>query len=375
MKLRLSVFVIGFTLVAIATLLLWLADDVVDFEVVLISIGAVGLLSSVFWLYVLIFRESAAPDLLLFLSGVSVIAYVFGRWDRAKHPVFGGLFCLVLIFVGEAIRTMTPTLYLAQADTRANKGELESAIDSYTEVIRRDPSCVAAYNNRGSTWLQKGDVEKALADFTEAIRLDPKLALPYINRGYASQSKEDLEKAIEDYTHAIRLEPTSARTYHNRGFTWALKGDLDNGIKDYTEAIRLDPKFAMSYNNRGFAWFTNGNLANAIEDYDRALRLDPTAALPYNNLAWLMATCHVPDFRNGPKAIEYARKACELTEWQDANMVNTLAAAYAEAGEFQNALEQQEKAIALSTADADKRAMLDRLELYKTGKAFRDDPK
>jgi tetratricopeptide (TPR) repeat protein len=102
-----------------------------------------------------------------------------------------------------------------------------------------------------------------------------------------------------------------------------------------------------------------------------AIRLDPTFARPYNSRAWIWATCSEPKFRAGSRAVESARRACELSKYEDANWIDTLAAAYAEAGDFERAVEWQEKAIKLLPDDFKKRAE-ERLKLYRDKKAYRD---
>ena len=173
----------------------------------------------------------------------------------------------------------------------------------------------------------------------------------------------------------IRLDSNDATAYHNRGIAWVGKGDFDKAITDFTKAIRLDPNYSTAYFNRDNVWANRGGLDKDITDFTEAIRLTPNYTVAYNNLAWLIATCPHSEFRNGPKAVEYANKACELTGWRDARAVSTLAAAYAEVGDFQNALEQQEKAIALLTKDSDQQVMRERLEFYKAGKPYRDMPK
>ena len=94
-----------------------------------------------------------------------------------------------------------------------------------------------------------------------------------------------------------------------------------------------------------------------------------------NNLAWLLATCPQDELRNGQEAVVQAQKACELTEWNSAGYIDTLAAAYAEAGVFDDAVENQLEALKdvnfLETHGDGARA---RLELYKAGKPYRESP-
>ena len=120
----------------------------------------------------------------------------------------------------------------------------------------------------------------------------------------------------------------------------------------------------------------DGKFAEAITDYEAALRIDPNHARALNHLAWLRAACSKAEFRDGAKAIENATKACELTDWKKVGYVGILAAAYAEAGDFDAAVERQKKAIDLLTEDQEElRADFEeRLKLYQSGKPYRESP-
>src|SRR5271157_1252305 len=250
------------------------------------------------------------------------------------------------------------------------KKEYDKAIADVNEAIRLDPKYAAAYNNRGNAWSEKKEYDKAIADYNEVIRLDPGIALAYRNRGAAWQAKKDYDKAIADFNEAIRLDPTDAIAYYNRGNAWQAKKDYDKAIDDYTEAIRLDPGIAPAYDNRGNAWRVRKNYDKAIADYTEAIRLDPKYA--YGKLAWLRATRPEESLRDGKKAIEFATRGCELTEWKDANMLGTLAAGYAEVGDFDKAVEWEEKAIQLYASADDRKKGEERLKLYKDKKPYRE---
>jgi len=106
------------------------------------------------------------------------------------------------------------------------------------------------------------------------------------------------------------------------------------------------------------------------------VRVDPDHALAFNGLAWLRATCLVAEFRDGAKAVEHASKACELTNWKKAHYVGTLAAAYAETGDFDSAVKQQKKAIDLLTEEEEelRTDFEERLKLFQSGKPYRESP-
>jgi len=229
-------------------------------------------------------------------------------------------------------------------------GELDLAIADYNDRVRLKPDATV-YNNRGVAWKKKGEFEKALADFDEAIRLEPKYSFAYYNRGHVQNLQHEYQGAIDDLSRAIELSPNYSPAYHERANAYYGRRDYAKAVEDYDATIGFEPNSALAYNNRGNAWRVQGEYEKAMSDHNRAMELDPDYAGSYNSLAWLLATCPNTQYRNGMAAVAMAQKACELTGEKDANSLGTLAAAYAEAGEFENAVKTQQKAIDLLPTD------------------------
>lgn len=209
--------------------------------------------------------------------------------------------------------------------------------------------------------------------YTEAIKLDPKNPVPYIHRANAWLRRGEIDKAIMDFTEAITLDPKNATHYARRGDALASKGRFDDAVKDFTEAITFNLHDEGLYTLRGNAWGNKGDFDHAIKDYLEAIRLFPKDVFAYNAIAWLRATCPNERYRDGQKAMVDATTACVLSGWQEAGCIDTLAAAYAETGDFSNAIKWQEKAIALTKTD--KQEMQIHLDLYQAGKPFREQPR
>jgi tetratricopeptide (TPR) repeat protein len=310
--------------------------------------------------------------------------------------------------LNEAIR-----LAPRDADTRLTralvwraKGDPAKAIDEYSEVIRHDPQVVPAYFGRAAIEGEMGELDKSIADLGSAIRLEPRLADAYIVRAAAWNHQGSIDKAIADLSTAVALEPRNAAVYHDRGLLWSRKKEFDKAISDYGTAIRLEPGTSTGYCSRGFAhkaqkqydsaiadysqavsldsrdgdafcgrgwcWLEKKEYARALEDFGQAIRVDPRDACALDGRAWIWATCPNPTYRDGTKTVEAAIEACELTRWKEAYCLETLAAGYAETGDFASAVKWQTKAIELENDPKEKEEYQARLKLFQENKPYRE---
>lgn len=246
------------------------------------------------------------------------------------------------------------------------KDAYDLAIADYSEALRLQPEHVETHRNRGLAQSKKGDHDAAIADYNEALRLQPDHADTYRNRGLAHNKKANHDAAIADYNEALRLQPDHPETYNYRGTAYLNKGAVDQALIDFGTAIRLNGKYIMAHRNRGVAHLKKNDYDSAVADWKEAILADPTSPACYNSLAWLWATSLNVEWRNGSKAVEYARRACELSKWEKAYIIDTLAAAYAENGQFAEAIQWSKKALDLA-ADDKKADYRSRLELYEAG--------
>ena len=151
---------------------------------------------------------------------------------------------------------------------------------------------------------------------------------------------------VSDYSEAIRLDPKDTTTYRLRGATYVTKKDYDRALADLNEALRQSPGNAVALCNRGLAYQGKQEYDKALADFNAALRIDPDWMSATRATAWLLATCPKDSVRDGNRAVECAVRACDLTYWGDPAALSTLAAARAERGQFDDAVNWQTKALA-----------------------------
>jgi tetratricopeptide (TPR) repeat protein len=253
---------------------------------------------------------------------------------------------------------------------------LDQSIGYFTAQISRDPNDNQAYHNRAEAYWKIGELDKAIADEGESIRLYPQTS-NYNGRGQIWLQKKEFDIVIADFNEAIRLSPKFAVPYYNRAKAWYSKKQYDKAIEDFNEAVRLNPNYAFAFDCRGRVFQNQGNYKKALDDFDEAIRLDPGEAWAYDVRAWIWATCPAETFRDGTKAVESATRACELTNWDEGGFLDMFAAAYAEESDFDSAVKWETKALGMKlnlddSKSADLRA---RLELYKSGKPYREEAK
>jgi len=246
---------------------------------------------------------------------------------------------------------------------------LTDAMDHFTGRIKDDPKDAFAWSRRGVAHRYVGKPDLALKDLEEAVRLGPKDADLVGIRGMMWWANKNPDKAIVDYTEAVKLDPAYAVGFRNRAMAWHAKGEFDKAIKDYTESARVAPHYAPAYHDRATTWRAKGEPRKARDDLNEAVRLDPRYASAMADLSRLLATCSDDKVRD----VELATKANELTAGKDPSVLDAMAAAHAETGDFDKAVEYQKKALADKAfgKDSGEKAR-ERLKLYEQKKPWRE---
>ncbi len=261
-----------------------------------------------------------------------------------------------------------------------DKSEYDEAIQDYGEAIRLNGKNDDYYYSRGIAWKCKGEHGSAIDDFDAAIRLNPSSPFAYVMRGEVWIEKDsdgsllneeqNQDRAIRDFDEAIRINPRTALAYIGRGRVRVAKGYYNKAFTDYDQALRLDPNNARAYYFRGLGKWHKRLYEMAISDLEQVVKINPSHLSALDLLAWLLATSPEAKYRDGERAIQLATNECELTGWINAVALNTLAAAYAESDQFDEAVSYQSRALEnCRTSPAE--TFRQRLDLYKQGKPYR----
>ncbi|MGP8200625.1 MAG: tetratricopeptide repeat protein [Limisphaerales bacterium] len=257
------------------------------------------------------------------------------------------------------------------ANAFQQKGNLDRASAYYRQALQIDPDDPKAHNNLGEILLQKSSLNEAIVHFQKALQLDPGDARVHNNLGSALLQQGRVDEAITQYREALKTDPNDAKAQDNLGILLLGKDDAEEAIIHFQKALQINPRNANAENNLGNAFLQKGNVGEAVAHFERALAVEPDEPAIQNNLAWLFATAQEASLRNGAKAVELARQANTLTGGKNPTVLRTLAAAYAEAGRFPEAMETVQRALMLAETQSNSTLagqLQSELELYQAGK-------
>jgi tetratricopeptide (TPR) repeat protein len=186
--------------------------------------------------------------------------------------------------------------------------------------------------------------------FRRALAVTQNNALAHMDLGCALLAQEKNLEAKSHFEEALRIWPDYSDAAGNLGVVQMSLGEVDDAIRLFTVVTKAKPNVAKPHYLLGNALDTRGNRDEAILHFRRALEIDPNFSWALNDLAWILATDPDPIHRNGNEAVKSAEQACRLKKFKDPLFIGTLAAAYAEANRFDDAIKTAEQArqVALS---------------------------
>lgn len=260
------------------------------------------------------------------------------------------------------------------ATALARAGQEDAAIDHYQVAIRDDPKFAEPYSNLGALYVSRHRLDDALREYTEALRLDPENAVIHLNAGLLFAKAGHADEAQNQLAEAVRLDPVSGKARYEFGHELLLRGKIQPARDQLAEAVRLKPDDAHAQFYLGLACLESDSVRDGLNHLEQAARLRPDWVDPLNARAWVLATSADDKVRNGAESLRLAQRAAELSSHQPA-ILQTLAAAYAETGQFDQAMATANQAIQ-SAQSLGQTNLIPRiqqaLELYRDHRPFRD---
>jgi tetratricopeptide (TPR) repeat protein len=274
-----------------------------------------------------------------------------------------------------------PDAYCGRGSAYDKLNNLQQAMIDYDKAIGLNPRYAMAYYNKGLNFAHQTKFTLAIKEFDKSISNNPKYADAYFYRGLAYYSLHKYDQALPNYDKAIAIDPKYSDAYCGRGHVYLVRKNFSQAIKDYTKAIELNPtKYFEAYLYRGQAYETSlGKCDLAFNDYVKASEVNPASSDGFNAVAWVLATCIDKKYRDGKKAVQYGEKALKLSENikdnnRKAEIYDTLAAAYAESGDFTKAALLESKAYELykpiNTDDKSKQDFKNLIETYNNHQTY-----
>jgi tetratricopeptide (TPR) repeat protein len=322
-------------------------------------------------------------------------------WQQAARCGWGLLLTFSVAFNLFASIEVHAHTYFDLGNALLNNGNVDKAISQFQQAVQIDPDYADAHGNLGFALNKMGKVDEAISQFQQAVQIDPDSAVDQNNLGNSLLRQGKVDEAILHLQQAVKINPGFALAQNNLGnalhqnglwveatphfaeaqfdlgYALLQQGKADEAILHFQEAVKITPAYAVAQYNLGKAFLQEGRSVEAIDNYRMAIQINSDYVDALNSLSWILATCPDASLRNGDEAVEDGQKACTLTHYQNPLLVETLAAAYAEAGRFPEAIATAEKAEELATDDGQtdvvgKNRHL--LKLYQASKAYHEAP-
>lgn len=306
-----------------------------------------------------------APDDAFYHHHLGTVLTAVGKTDEALSQY------------AEAAR-LDPTAAQYQntlATALARSGQPDAAMEHYEMAIRDDPKSAEAHSNLGALYAAKRRLEDAAHEYSEALTLDPTNAVVHLNAGRIFLKLGHAAEAFAQFADAVRIDPALGDAHYQWGQELLLHGQFQEAREQLTDAVRLEPDNAPAHFYLGLACMELHDFAAAIKAFADAERVRPDWPEPLNAHAWLLATSLDDKVRDGAEAVRLATRGVDITSGRQPVMLNTLAAAFAEAGQSNKAVATAEQAIELARQLGQTNLIpkiQQALQLYQAGRPFRD---
>ncbi len=254
------------------------------------------------------------------------------------------------------------------------ENRLKEAEQHLSKAVRLAPAFVTAITNLAKVYMEQGRYNEAVASLYEVIKHNEATADTYYNMATVLGIQKKYDEAIKYFKKALELNPNDPDTHKRMGIVLLVAGKNNEAIAYLNESLRISGSQVEVYTNLGTAYSQLGQYETAIQNWARALELQPNSVDVLNNMGWVFATCGDITAEKANQAIAYARRACELTGYNNAEYLDTLGAASAAAGKFEEAKAIAGKALSIAKANGQEKLageIENRIKLYEAGQPYR----
>ncbi len=276
--------------------------------------------------------------------------------------------------------------YQHRGEAYRQKGDLDKAVEQLSKALELAPDNAGTLLIRANLYTQLKKLDLAVADVEKVVELQPQLLLAHLMRAELYASTDRLDQAIEQLEKLAQIAPGQTQLLSQLGTLYLVNKKPQKAIETFSAVIEKDPADYRALRFRGDAYLNVGKHKEAIADFDSALKLQDDEDGLLNNFAWVLATSPVDELRDGAKAVKLATKACEQTGYETPHILSTLAAAYAETGDFETAVKWSKKSVEVAQkeideakdeaerakAESDKEQLQKELTGYEAGKQVRE---
>ncbi|HEX4412776.1 MAG TPA: tetratricopeptide repeat protein [Lacipirellulaceae bacterium] len=282
--------------------------------------------------------------------------------DHAATHELRGMILLALDKYDEALKSFdkaselvpeAPLPYQHRGELYRQKGDLQKSLEQLSKALELAPDNVAILLVRAGVYYELKEPEKALADIDSAIKAQPMLAQPHLMKAEILAATNHVDQAIDHLQSLLKSAPGNEQLLNQLGSFYLMANKPRKAIDIASSVLDKDPDNFAARRFRADAYLNIGKHAEAIADFDKALAQKDNDESLLNNFAWVLATSPDDKLRDGARALKLATKAAESSGYETPHILSTLAAAYAETGDYDNAMKWSKKSVELAQKDVD----------------------
>ena len=235
-------------------------------------------------------------------------------------------------------------------------GQRDLAIEQLHETLRLNPEMVHAHFDLGFLLNEAGRHAEAIESFRKVLAATPDHMEANLKLGVSLERLERFDEAAAQFRRTIALNTNYTDAYFELGTLLRKRGDTAQAVAQFRQVLRLKPNDQPGHLGLGMAHYKAGQAEEALQQLREAVRLKPDEPAAADRLAWVLSTSEDAKLRSGEEAVRWAKRACDATRNENARFLATLAAAYAEAGRFEEAVAATQQALQLAKAGPDEKA-------------------